>query len=156
MGESQSDDFLSDFGGSDNYLLNSLIGDNADEDDGSLQSSCISKYADIVSLGTSLTSQKTAFTVMTLNIQGLNAKFTKLTTALQSLQEQNVHISAICIQECYFSKNQLSTNNGDDPEKIDTASIKIPGNDIYAQRTACDAGQNGGLVIYLHSDFKGN
>ena len=79
---------------------------------------------------------------MSLNAQSLNAKFNSILIAIERLKSMKCCLSAICIQEAFFGDNESPI----------TELYKIPDYELIPQSSKL--GQNGGLVIYLHTDFK--
>ena len=74
--------------------------------------------------------------VLSLNIEGLNAKLDKLTAFIKLLDNNGFSFSAIMLQETHL------------PSDIDEASFNIPGyqTPIHEGYTC---GTKGGLIIYL-------
>ena len=83
-----------------------------------------------------------SFSLMSLNIQSINAKFDKLTTLLSYLNESNFMFSAICIQETWLRHDQ------------DTSPFEIPGYNLIHKGKSCS--EHGGLIIYLKEEFTYN
>ena len=79
------------------------------------------------------------FTVLSLNIQSINAKFDQLKILLHLIQENNCHISAICLQETWLRDD---TNN---------ALISLENYNFISQGKKCSS--HGGLAIYLHEKY---
>ena len=61
---------------------------------------------------------------MSLNAQSLNAKFDNLQTLIETLQEQNIKLHAICIQESW-----LDDNSNLDLLQLDTTAL-LNGKDV--------------------------
>ena len=74
-------------------------------------------------------------TVPSLNIQSINAKFDQLKILLHLIQENNCHISAICLQETWLRDD---SNN---------ALISLDNYNFISQGKKCSS--YGGLAIYL-------
>ena len=79
------------------------------------------------------------FTVLSLNIQSINAKFDQLKILLHLIQENICHISAICLQETWLRHD---SNN---------ASFSIENYNLISQGKQCSS--HGGLAIYFHEKY---
>ena len=79
------------------------------------------------------------FTVLSLNIQSINAKFDQIKILLHLMQENNSHISAICLQETWLRDD---SNN---------ALISLENYNFISQGKKCFS--HGGLTIYLHEKY---
>ena len=66
-----------------------------------------SPYFDIDSFREQLTPHTMKFSVSSVNIQSINAKFDKLLTLITYLNENNFMFSAICIQESWLNKGKI-------------------------------------------------
>ena len=82
-----------------------------------------------------LSQQNSNFNILTLNIEGLNAKFNNFTAFVKMLSEKNIEFDAITLQETWLAENS----------NVDIFSI--PGYNLIHQGYKC--GRKGGLVIYL-------
>ena len=60
---------------------------------------------------------------------------------IRSLEKQGGALSAICVQECFFSEDNLTPD-----------LIKIPNYELIPQKSKI--GRNHGLAIYLRNEFK--
>ena len=99
-------------------------------------------HHDIDSMTDNLKPHEKSFSLMSLNIQSINAKFDKLTTLLSYLNESNFMFSAICIQETWLRHDQ------------DTSLFEIPGYNLIHKGKSCS--EHGGLIIYLKEEFTYN
>ena len=79
------------------------------------------------------------FSVISLNIECLSAKFDKLCAFLQILCDSNIRFSAIVIQETWL------------PENFDYSFYSIPGYNAIYQGYVC--GKKGGLITYVEEKF---
>ena len=77
---------------------------------------------------------------MSLNAQSLQSKKDLIKAAIYTLLEKDVIVSAICIQEAYFSE-----------DRINLTDLKIQGYELVTQSSKL--GQTGGLVIYVHESY---
>ena len=132
-------DILRHRGGlSKNNLLNILKDlDNYDE----MITSCSeSPYIDLPHVSSYMKKFKHQFTILDINIQSLNAKFDSFITFLNDLSNDDIHFSAICIQE--FGLNSACNIN----------SFSIPNYNTFSLPPTCTS--HGGLVIYVHKAFQ--
>ena len=81
------------------------------------------------------------FSVLSVNIQSLRAKYNELTILLKHLQSQGFNFSIICIQETWLSDN------------YDTTDLLLEGFNLVTQGTKCSS--HAGLAIYVkkHLNF---
>ena len=79
------------------------------------------------------------FSVLTLNIQSLNAKYDYLKTYLDILGSLNYHFNVICLQETWLD------------ETHDLETFKLEGYKYVSLSRSC--GRNGGLRIYFDEDL---
>ena len=98
-----------------------------------------SPYFDQENFITILKEKNENFTVLSLNIQSINAKFDQLKILLHLIQENNCHISAISLQETWLRDD---SNN---------ALISIENYNFISQGKKCFS--HGGLAIYLHEKY---
>ncbi len=87
-----------------------------------------------------LTQDKNNFSILSINIQSLRAKFDELDIFIEHLRTLNLEFSAICTQECCISNN-------DDLQQIELKGYKL----ISQSKSQCSS--KGGLTIYLHEKF---
>ena len=131
---------LEEFGGfTKNSLKNTLQISNKDNDT-ELSGFSHSSYVDTDDLGNVLLPHKSNFSVLSLNTQSLNAKFSKLYCILHDLKTQGFEFSAICLQETWFDENC-------DPSQFD-----LPDYNLIWQPYSSSA--HGGLACYVHKNFK--
>ena len=93
-----NEEILENIGGKSQNNLNEILRNFTDADF-EVQTFDDSSYIDIDSMTDNLKPHEKSFSLMSLNIQSINAKFDKLTTVLSYLNESNFMFSAICIQE---------------------------------------------------------
>ena len=115
---------LSNFGGPVVNNLNHIFG-NLDD---------LSADTEIPSHATYIA--KEHFTVFSINIQSINAKFDYLSALVNDLSGKGIGFSGICLQESWLSKEE------------DVNSFKIPNYNIIHPGKTCSG--HGGLIIYLH------
>ena len=86
-----------------------------------------------------LGSNEGSFTIMSLNIQSLNAKFSELNSYLALYRNSNINVSAFCLQETWLS------------EHSDTSLLQLDGYNLISKGKVSSL--HGGVAIYLHQDF---
>ena len=86
-----------------------------------------------------LSEQSNMFSIPSLNIQSLNAKFDQLHIFVQQLRQSNHEFSAICLQESWLSN------------VADISLYQLEGYTLIMQGKTCS--QHGGLVIYLNNKY---
>ena len=79
------------------------------------------------------------FTVLTLNIQSINAKFDNIYPVINNLSSMGLYFGAICLQETWLSSD------------ADVSLLHIPGYKLIHQGSKCT--RHGGLIIYLHEEY---
>ena len=79
------------------------------------------------------------FTVLTLNIQSINAKFDNLYLVINNLSSTGLYFGAVCLQETWLSSD------------ADVSLLHIPGYKLIHQGSKCT--RHGGLIIYLHEEY---
>ena len=134
-----TEDLLEEYGGYEQNNLIKMCNEEVLEENESqlLQSS---KYFDINSIKEFINANKDSFTVFSLNTQSVNAKFEELMILIELLRDQyNFHFSAICLQECWTSKN------------TDFKQFEIPHYKLIPQGFECTV--RGGLLTYVHEEF---
>ena len=101
-----------------------------------------SSYIDIDSMRDNLKPHEKSFSLMSLNIQSINAKFDNLKTLLSYLKESHFMFRPICLQETWLRSDQ------------DTSLFEIPGYNLIHKGKSYN--EHGGLIIYLKEDFTYN
>ena len=79
------------------------------------------------------------FTILTLNIQSINAEFDNLNPVINNLSSMGLYFGAICLQETWPSSD------------ADVSLLHIPGYKLIHQGSRCT--RHGGLVIYLYEQY---
>ena len=126
-------------GGEFENNLNNILR-NANDLDTAISVTSNSPYIDSSDAKHHMIKFKNMFTVLTLNVQSIRAKFESLVEFLNELSEQNFYFSAICIQESW-----LQTQD-------DMALFSIPNYNCIP--LSATVSKHGGLLIYLHSSFQ--
>ena len=131
-------------GGIDKHNLNNIL-QLVSQNDDHQETFATSDYYDIENMLSSFKKCKGDFSMLTLNIDGINTKFNELTAFLKQLDDENFTFSAILLQETRLS---------DEDCKSDFINIFIiPQYELISQGYKC--GRKGGLLIYLHELYKG-
>jgi len=134
-----SERILQNFGGMNNNNLINII-DNADTDNSEPNVVKMSYYYDPSTMKNAVSAMKDKFSILSLNIQSLNAKFNNLIIFLKQLESMDFHFSCVCLQETWLSDN------------IDLSTYQITNYNLISQSKICSG--HGGLAIYLHDDYK--
>ena len=132
-------ELLNQYGGlTQNSLLDQIEGtENEDNEPSLIQPS---RYIDLSNIDDFIKNNKNSFTVLSLNAQSISAKFDELVIFLHTLQEtNNFSFSAICLQECWLTKN------------TDFTQFALPGYKLASLGQECS--KRGGLLTYIHDEF---
>ena len=78
-------------------------------------------------------------TILTVNIESINAKFENLYPVINNLSSMGLYFGATCLQETWLSSH------------ADVSLLHIPGYKLIHQGSRCS--RHGGLVIYLHEQY---
>ena len=127
---------LSNLGGVESHNLISIL----DIEDNEPQSIQHSSYYDTDSFKKLITNHNNIFSVLSLNIQSINAKFSELETFVEELQNSQFKFNVICLQECWIR------------DQSDTCTFQIPGYDCVAQGKS--SSERGGLITYVDNLFQ--
>ena len=118
--------------------------DNTDSNNGEQEDEpCIikhSSYYESDKLIEVMRKNKNRFSVLSTNIQSISSKMNELKLYIERLMKQDCVFSAICIQECWLSNND------------ETFDLQIDNYNLISQGSHCTS--RGGLIIYLHENFK--
>ena len=125
-------------GGEKANCLNEILNSFDDSND-ELKTFGNSPYYEIEGIENILLPYKDTFTVVSINIQSLKAKFDHLTAFLSLLDSHEFSFSAISIQETWLTQNE------------DTSLLEIPGYQLIHKGKKCS--EHGGVAIYLRDDF---
>ena len=102
-----------------------------------------SRYVAIDSVKSSIPQKTDAtFSVLSLNIQSISAKFDSFVGFLSYLNENDIHFNALCLQETWL------------PDNNDTSQYDIPGYKSIHKGKPCSA--HGGLMTYLDEEYSYN
>ena len=134
----KNEQILMNHGGVKNNSLSKLL-ENDNEIENELKFFKFSDYYDFTSFKNSIKKYKNHFTILCINIQGLQAKFNELVVILEDLKNDNIIFSAICLQETHL-------------EYDDTiAPFDIIGYEGFPQKRIVSSW--GGLVTYFRNDL---
>ena len=128
-------DILQNKGGVENNNLKNILECFELSKDESHEHFITSNYYDFDGSVKLLSQHGQNFNILTLNIEGLNAKFDNLSTYIDMLSEKNVKFDVIALQETWLAENS----------NVDI--FAIPGYNLIHQGYKC--GRKGGLAIYL-------
>ena len=99
-----------------------------------------SLYYDVDQMINLLKQKQQSFTIFSLNCQSLNAKFDQLQILMKRLESENIHLSAICLQETWISQNS------------NDALFNLTGYNFIYQPAICSS--HSGTAIYLHENYE--
>lgn len=80
-----------------------------------------------------------SFSLISLNTQSLNAKFTQLKAYIEFYKQNDITVNAFCLQETWLS------------DESDTSLLQLEDYNLITKGKACSA--HGGVAIYLHKSF---
>ncbi len=134
-------EFLQNIGGINGHSLIKVLDPEIDEDEENFPKIINhSSYYDSEKLASTLQKCKNKFTILSTNIQSINAKIDELRLFVENLKTFNFMFSAICVQESWLAEGN------------DISLIQLEGYECIPQGKACSS--KGGLIIYLHEHFK--
>ena len=134
-----NNDVLKYFGGVSKLSLRNIVSD-FDDLDKTIDIIAKSPYFNIDNFCDLLKESVNDFIVLTLNIQSLNAKFNQLNILLKYLSDNDVFISAICLQETWITESNSNIS-----------LFQIPNYELISTNAACSS--HSGLAIYLYNTF---
>jgi len=128
--------FLRAQGGVNQNSLNSKLNiDNIENDENDqIQIIKHSSYYDNDKLNSLIKSNNNSFSILSTNIQSLNAKFDELNIFVNDLRDKHFEFSAICIQESWLSNTD------------DTDQFNLDNYSLITQGYTCSS--KGGLYIF--------
>ena len=98
-----------------------------------------SHYIDMENLITTMNPHGNKLSILSSNIESINAKFNELELFVEDLRTQNIEFNVICLQECWLSEND------------DLSLCQLKGYTCLHQSKSCS--NKGGVNIYLHEFF---
>jgi len=136
--------FLQHFGGVErNSFINILKTDTDINDDEAHSRPQIiehSQYYDSTNLLPALIENKNGFSILSTNIQSINAKIDHLRISIENLKTQGYEFNAICIQESWLCEDD------------DVSHLQLEGYHMIPQ--CCASSSKGGLIIYLQDRYE--
>lgn len=132
------DEILRYFGGVENNNLINKISSQDDEQEPQVY--VHSPYFDSSNILDALLPLRDEFTILSLNVQSLNAKFANLLLFLEHLRSHGFEFSCICLQETWLHNDS------------NLSLLQIKDYVCISQGNFCSS--HGGLLIYLNAKFK--
>ena len=109
------------------------------ESEHEIENVCDSRYIELSDITSIIKDDVKDFTILTLNIQSINAKVDNFYPVINNLSSMGLYFGAICLQETWLSSD------------ADVSLLHIPGYKLIHQGSRCT--RHGGLVIYLHEQY---
>ena len=135
-----SEEILSQFGGKANNDLNNILDiDEIPDPDGEIADLNKTEYIDSAELSKYLYEHRNEFSIMSLNIQSIRAKFDLLNILLSELYDKELAFSVICLQESWLR------------DEDDITPYLLPEYHLINQGRVCS--KHGGLMIYVKDSF---
>ena len=132
--------FLQFTGGISNSCLNNILSiGNAIDENNELPIIRRSSYYDFDTFSSLAKKQGKQLSILSSNIQSINAKFSELEAYVNDVSSSNFKFSIICLQESWLSEND------------DLSLIQLTGYDCISQGKSCSS--KGGLLIYIDKRF---
>jgi hypothetical protein len=134
-------DTLRNFGGFPANSLLDVIGTDplVNNETGEIKILRHSPYYQLDDVSTLATELSSSFSVLSINIQSINAKIDSLRAFISALEENDIHFAALCIQESWLRDDS------------DTSLLQIENYQCISQGYKCSS--HGGLIIYLHNKY---
>ena len=117
-----------------NHILSTFV-----DSEHEIENFCDSRYIELSDIKSVIKNDGKEFTVLTLNIQSINAKFDNLYPVINNLSSIGLYFGAICLQGTWLSSD------------ADVSLLHIPGYKLIHQGSKCT--RHGGLIIYLHEEY---
>ena len=137
-----TESILSQHGGTTANDLSRLMEANSDEFEPSFVKH--SSYYSVNGMPSYTLSQQNNFTILSLNVQSIKAKISKLQLLIHQLNLQNICIDAVAIQESWLQYD-------DNHNLSDLSQLSINGYSLKSQGYSCS--KHGGLMFYVRSDY---
>ena len=132
-------DILQHVGGVTKHNLNEIMRCSQFRDEDFPTIIARSPYYDNEGFDSLLIQNLDKFSILSINIQSINAKFDDLSSLIAVLADKNFYFSAICIQETWLTQNS------------DTSHFILPGYKLISRGKTCTG--HGGLITYIHDKF---
>ena len=110
-----------------NHILSTFV-----ESEHEIENFCDSRYIELSDITSIIKDDGKDFTILTLNIQSINAKFDNLYPVINNLSSMGLYFGAICLQETWLLSD------------ADVSLLHIPGYKLIHQGSRCTG--HGGLV----------
>ena len=75
------------------------------ESEHEIENFCDSRYIELSDITSVIKDDGTDFTIVTLNIQSINAKFDNLYPVINNLSSMGLYLGAICLQETWLASD---------------------------------------------------
>ena len=133
--------FLSYSGGILNNCLTNILHINENETDINEQQRIRrSSYYDFDQFSKLAKEKKNSFSILSTNIQSVNAKFSEIEAFIEEISTVNFKFSIICFQETWIDESE------------DISLFHLQGYDCISQGKTCTS--KGGLIIYVDDQYK--
>ena len=142
--KSIADEILHAFGGCIENDLAHIV--ESEEEEVEINVIHHSPYYSLETVPQVLKSSDNTFTILSLNVQSINAKFSQLEILLAQLSDNNITIDSICIQETWLAPCD------DLHDRI--SPFNLEGFDLFAQGYSTTS--HGGLFTYLNKKYQGS
>ena len=103
-----------------NHILSTFV-----DSEHEIKNFCDSRYIKLSDIKSVIKKDGKEFTVLTLNIQSINAKFDNLYPVINNLSSMGLYFGAICLQETWLSSD------------ADVSLLHIPGYKLIHQGSKC-------------------
>ena len=123
-----------------NFLTNILHINENETDINKQQLIHRSSYHDLDQFSKLAKENKNSFSILSTNIQSINAKFSELEAFVEELNMINFKFSLICLQETWIDESE------------DISPFHLQGYDCISQGKTCTS--KGGLIIYIDDQYK--
>ena len=141
MAEYDSDtyDLLKHIGGVSKCDLNNILRCSQFQEEDFMSVLARSPYYDMDNLDDIIKGNIDKFSILSLNVQSINAKFDNLCALISILAEKSFYFSVICLQESWLDG------------RADTSLFDIPNYNLVSRPKSCCG--HGGLMVYIHDSF---
>jgi len=104
-----------------------------------IENFCDSRYIEWSNLENTMKNNGRSFSIISLNVQSINAKFDTLFPIVNNLSSMGLYFGAICLQETWLTSD------------ANLSLFHIPGYKLIHQGRKCS--KHGGLLIYLNEEY---
>ena len=134
------DAFLKHYGGLEKNSLDRVLQQHNNDESTDLHTFTCSSYYDYNLFNKLTQAHKQQFSVMSTNIQSINAKIDQLKAFVIEMEQMNFQFDAICLQETWLDDTQ------------DTSLIQLDNYTCITQSKSSSS--KGGLLIYLNNNYR--